>query len=72
MQVKIRILVPPRHKTQQPVMGLTVPSNFIAFFPKGTHMKIERSGASLIFTSGTPPNITEEQIEKYEYEDCVI
>jgi hypothetical protein len=57
--------------TGDPVMGLTVPNQISIFFEQ-THFYAEKSGTSIVFTSGTKHTITKQQVENYNYEDCRI
>ena len=52
-----------------PVKALTVPSE-IAVFHENTIFSVEKSGTSIIYTSGSDQTITKKQLEVYNYEDC--
>lgn len=58
-------------KSGDEIKVLTVPSEISLFF-KNTSFKIEKSGTSIIFTSGTTQTITKKQLIEYNYEDCRI
>lgn len=52
--------------------GVSIPKDIALFF-KETKFIIERSGTSIILTSGAEPmRITKSDIEKYKYEDCIV
>lgn len=53
------------------INGITIP-NKIAMFFEDTSFSIEKSGTSIILTSGASQIITKQQIEEYQYEDCHI
>ena len=57
--------------TGSPCMGLSVPNNISVFF-EDTFFTIQRSGASIIFTSGTKTIITDKQVENYNFQDVRI
>lgn len=65
MQVKLREVV---HCEKQIVYGFTVP-NEIAIFFKQCIFNVEKSGCSIIFTSGCSNVPTKEQIRSYKFED---
>lgn len=57
------------HPSSTDVYGITVPNKYVMFF-EGVHFNLEKSGTSLIFTSGASNVITKQQIEEYKYENC--
>ena len=50
---------------------LTVPNEISVFFD-GTIFSVEKSGCSIIYTSGAKNTITKKQLTEYKYEDCRI
>ena len=54
--------------TEHKTMGITIPNNIAMFF-ENTYFSIEKSGTSIILTSGANIQITKEQIEAYKYEN---
>jgi len=54
-----------------PIKVLTVP-NDIAVFYEQTYFKVEHSGTSIIFTSGTKQVFADDKLENYNYEDCRV
>lgn len=57
-------------KNGEPIKVLTVPKEIAKFFDE-TYFKIEKSGNSIVFTSGTK-TIYKKEIENYKFEDCRI
>ena len=78
MQVKIRQVVPGSYKTKngivtrEPVFAVTIPKSVIPFFPKGTLLTIERSGTSIVLTSGCEIIIKKEEVARYTFSDCEV
>ena len=68
MQYTLRPIVKSKTKI---VYGLTVPSDVAIFF-KQVNFTVEKSGTSIIFTSGTCQIPTKKDIERYEFGDCRI
>jgi len=58
------------NKNQQ-VYGITIPGE-IALFLKDTFFKVERSGTTIILTSGCSHSITKKDVIDYNFEDCKI
>jgi hypothetical protein len=56
---------------KQIVYGLTVP-NEIAIFFKGIEFDVEKSGCSIIYTSGGNSIITTKELKDYKFEDAKI
>ncbi len=73
MRYKLRVIASrnKNHPSSGNVYGITVP-NKIAMFFEETQFSIEKSGASIVFTSGANHVITKQQLENYNYEDCNI
>jgi len=53
------------------VYGLSLPKEFKALY-SGTFFKVERTGDSILLTSGTKVEYSNEQVENYKFEDCQI
>lgn len=50
---------------------LTIPKEIAVLFDN-TNFTVEKSGASIIYTSGGSVVITKKELEKYNYEDCRV
>lgn len=55
-------------KSGEPVKVLTVPKEVSAVFEE-TYFSIEKSGDSIVFTSGTKV-ISKKEIENYDFSEC--
>lgn len=53
------------------IKGLTVPQEIAVFF-EGVYFSAEKSGNSIIFTSGCNDAPTPEEVKKYNFEDVRI
>lgn len=64
------------HSKKQIVYGFTIPEDIRIFFINDKvseyFFNVERSGNSIIFTSGCSNIPTKDQINKYNFEDCRI
>lgn len=54
-----------------PIKGITIPQEIAIFFD-GVQFTIEKSGNSIILTSGGFLEMNSKQLEKYKFEDCRI
>ena len=74
MQYQLRTIVSSKstlNKVPKKVMGLTVPNEVAVFF-EGCHFSVSRSGASIVFYSGTSLIPTKSDIHNYNYQDVKI
>jgi len=67
MQVKLRKIVSGKYD----VFGFTVPNNISIFF-SGCYFNVNKSGNSIVFTSGTNRFLTDKEVREYQYEDCIV
>ena len=67
MELKLRTIVGGNRN----VKGLTVPSEIAIFF-SGCVFNVERSGASIVYYSGTSRVPTRAELDSYQFEDCII
>ena len=67
MEVKLRTIV----GGDRNVQGLTVPTEIAQFF-SGCKFTIEKSGTAIVYYSGTSRIPTLEEINNYNFEDCII
>lgn len=71
-QKKLRVIRPSQTAYgYNEVWGINIPKDVAIFF-KSVYFTINRSGTSIILTSGTKIAYTEEQINDYQFEDCKI
>ena len=68
MQYKLRAI---RQSKSKKVYGLTVPVQVSVFF-KECFFTVEKSGASIVFTSGTSLIPTKEEIKNFNIEECRV
>jgi len=57
--------------TGSPCMGLSVPNHISCFF-ENTFFKIQRSGTSIVFTSGAKHILTNKEIEDYNFNEVRV
>lgn len=55
-------------KSGEPIKGITIPNEIAEFFEQ-TSFSIEKSGTTIILTSGTQI-IARKEIESYKFQDC--
>ena len=67
MQYRLRKLMGSK-TTGQIVRGFTCPEEVSIFF-SGCHFTVEKSGACIVYYSGTSIVPTQEQVEAYEFEE---
>lgn len=60
-----------RSSTGEYIKVLTVPKEILVFF-ENTKFSVEKSGTSIIYTSGTSQIVTKKQLEVYNYETCRV
>jgi hypothetical protein len=53
------------------VFGITIPHEIAIFF-KNCYFDVEKSGTSIVLTSGANINPAFEELKNYKYEDCII
>ena len=63
--IKLRTIA--YHNRGEPVKGLTVPSEISVFF-ENSSFTVEKSGTSIVFTSGTEQIITKKDIINYKFQ----
>ena len=56
-------------KREKPVYGLSFPQE-LGILCEGTYFTFEKKGSNILLTSGTKIEYTQEEINKYEFEDC--
>lgn len=64
--VKVRVL-----NNKDKTYGVTIPKQH-ALFVKETWFSVQRSGTTLILTSGAKTIIDDNQLRSYKFEDCKI
>jgi len=62
--------------TRQEVSIINIPKKFATFFKdakgNGIYFNMEKSGNTLIMQSGCKVEITDDQIQNYDYSDCRV
>jgi len=56
---------------RNPVYGITIPEDVRVMFGDAL-FTVEKSGATIILTSGPPMKPTTLEIKQYKFEDCII
>ena len=68
MQYRLRYIVGSKSSPKQ-VQGITIPDEIAVFFER-CFFSIQKSGTSIILTSGGNIIPTRQQVIKYKFEDC--
>ena len=68
MQYKLRYIVNSKSNGKT-VQGITIPNEIAVFF-EGCFFSIQKSGTSIILSSGCNITPTLKQVIKYKFEDC--
>lgn len=68
MRTKLRVI---KQDEKYPVYGVSIPREIAIFF-QSVEFTVVKSGASIILTSGCSIAPTQEQVNKYKFEDVRI